>query len=452
VNIQQRLRDAMEARGRQVQPDVEEALRQQSLRNPHRAVVRRRIGAALATAAAVVVLAAAVPLASHEVRAHRRPGANPITTPGVATTPTVSPSPAATVPGPKAHLFIEDFAGTGATFYVTGVRIETADGTPLGGYPLPAHPPAGAFAVSADGTRIAYLAADGIHVANAIDGTQDRIVHALPLDPSRPDPASQAAQLPFANWARGSVISWSANGSDLAVAWQGCLWTVAGDGSALTELARNTTSTPVEGAGGVVAATWSPSSGQLLVSVYGSAKLLNDATQQTFASDSSTGSGIATAIVAANGTSYRPLAGQAGTWYWSADGGSVFGWNTAGTSLVTIAAAGGDPHTVAALSAGSAVSVAPDGLRVAGIAPDGTVNVWPIDGGPATTVRPVVVKDSIHQQIDWLDTQQLILSTSEPDGTTQPVILDLTGDTHLLPNLHPSTASGYLVIEVRPAG
>ena len=395
--------------------------------------------AVVATAAAVVVLAVAVPLAVHEGRAHRGPGA------------TVSPSAAATVAGPKARLFIEDLAGTGATFYLTGVRIETADGTPLGSYPLPTHPPGGAFSVSADGTRIAYLSADGVHVANAIDDTRDHIVHALPLDPSRPNPATEAAQMPFANWARGSTISWSPNGSSFAVAWQGCLWTLANDGSALTELARNTTSTPVEGAGGVVDATWAPSSDQLLVSVYGSAKLPNDATQQPFASDASTGSGIATAIVGANGASYLPLAGQVGAWYWSA-GGRVVGWNPAGTSLVTIAAAGGAAHTVAAFPADGTVSVAPDGLRLAGIGPDGVVNLWPIDGGPATAVRTAVIQDSVRQQLEWLDTQQLISSTTGPDGTTHLTIIDGTGDTHLLPDLHPSTAGGYLLIDARPVG
>jgi hypothetical protein len=403
-----------------------------------RSIVRPN-GAVLATAAAVVLLAVAVPLAVHEGRAHRGPDA------------TVAPSSAATVPGPKARLFIEDLAGTGATFYLTRVRIEAADGTPLGGYPLPTHPPAGAFSVSADGTRIAYLAADGLHVANAIDGTQDHVVHALPLDPSRPNPATEAAQLPFANWARGSTINWSANGNSFAVAWQGCLWTLASDGSALPELARNATSTPVEGAGGVVGATWAPSSNQLLVSVYGSATLLNDATQQPFASDASTGSGIATAIVAANGTSYLPLAGQVCAWYWSA-GGRVVGWNPAGTALVTIAAAGGNSHTVAAFPADGTVSVAPDGMHVAGIGPDGIVNVWPIDGGPGTTVRTAVVQDSVQQQLEWLDTQQLILSTTGPDGTTHLTIIDGTGDTHVLPDLHPSAAGGYLVIDARPVG
>jgi len=393
----------------------------------------------LATAAAVVVLAVAVPLAVHEARADRGPGA------------TVAPSAAATVAGPKARLFIEDFAGTGATFYLTGVRIEAADGTVLGGYSLPTHPPAGAFSVSADGTRIAYLGADGMHVASAIDDTQDHVVHALPLDPSRPDPASEAAQMPFANWARGSTISWSANGSSLAVAWQGCLWTVTNDGSALTELARNTTSTPVEGAGGVVDATWSPSSDHLLVSVYGSAKLLNDATQQPFASDSSTGSGIATAIVAANGTTYRPLPGQVGAWYWSAGGDRVVGWDPAGTSLVTIAAADGATHTVAAFPADGITSVSRDGMRVAGIGPDGVVDVWPIDGGAATTVRTAVIHDSVQQQLDWLDPQRLLASTTGPDRTTHLTILDLTGNTHLLPDLHPSTAGGYLGIDIRPA-
>lgn len=403
--------------------------------------VRQRTALA---AGAVVVLAVAVPLASHETRAHRSASA--------AVTPTASPSASATVAGPKARLFIEDFAGTGATFYLTGVRIETADGTPLGSYPLTAHPPAGAFTVSADGTHIAYLAADGVHVANAIDGTQDHIVHALPLDRSRPDPANEATQLPFSNWASGSVLSWSASGSSFAIAWQGCLWTVASDGSALTELARNTTSTPIEGAGGVVGATWSPSSGQLLVSVYGSAKVLNDATQQTFASDSSTGSGIATAIVAADGTSYRPLAGQVGAWRWSADGGRVVGWNAAGTSLVTIAATGGDPHTVATFSAGGTVSVAPDGMQVAGAGPDGVVNVWPIDGGPPTTVHTPIVKDAVQRQLDWLDAKQLISSTTGPDSTTHLTLVDLAGDTHPLPDLHPSTADGYLVIDARIVG
>jgi hypothetical protein len=467
MNIRQRLRDAMQARRRRVQPDVEQALRQQqSPGNPKRAAVRRPIGAALVTGAAVVVLAAAIPLVAHAVRTHRKPGAEPITmptgqaaasptprasAPGVAKTPIGTPSAAVTVAGPKARLFIEDFAGTGATFYLTGVRVETADGAPLAGYQLPAHPPAGAFTVSTDGTRIAYLAADGIHVANAIDGTQDRIVHALPFDRSRPDPASEAAQLPFANWARGSVISWSGDGS-FAVAWQGCLWTLAADGSSLTEIARNTTSTPVEGAGGVVDATWSSSSDQLLVSVDGSAKLLNDATQQTLAAESSTGSGIATAIVAANGTAYRLLAGQEGPWYWSPDGTRVVGWNAAGTSLVTVAVSGGAPHTVATLAAGVTLAVSPDGTRVAALGPNNAVDVWPIDGGPATTVRAVSVMDAGQQQLAWLDPQQLILSTAGPDGTTRLTIVHVTGATHALPDLHPSTASGYLVIDVHPGG
>ncbi len=410
--------------------------------------------AALAAVVAVVVLAVAVPLASHQARAHRSAGTDPIASPTASSSPTASPSATATatVAGPKARLFIEDFAGTGATFYLTGIRIQDADGATLGGYPLPAHPPAGAFAVSADGTRIAYLATDGIHVANAIDDAQDHVVHALPLDPSRPDPTTGEAQQPFANWARGSTISWSANGSNFAVAWQGCLWVVASDGSGLNELARNTTSTPVEGIGGVVGTTWSPSSSQLLVSVYGSATLLKGTTPQTFGSDPSTGSGIATAIVAANGTSYRPLPGQVGAWYWLADDDQVVGWNPAGTSLVTIAAAGGASHTVAAFSAGGTVSVAPDGMRVAGIGPDGVVNVWSLDDGAATTVRTSVVEDSVQQQLDWLDTHRLILATTGPDRTTHVTILNVTGSTRSLPDLHPSTASGYLVIDARAAG
>ena len=226
---------------------------------------------------------------------------------------------------------------------------------------------------------------------------------------------------------------------------------MASDGSALTEIARNTTSSPVEGAGGVVDAKWSPSSDQLLVSVYGSAKLLKNASQQTFASASSTGSGIATAIVAPNGTNYRPLAGQVGPWYWSPDGSRVVGWNPAGTSLVTVAASGGAPHTIAALSANSALAVSPDSTRVAAVLPDGTVNVWPINGGPATTLPTAVAKDSNLQQLGWLDTQQLMLSAASPDGTTHRTIVQLTGDTRVLPDLHASTPTGYVIVDARQA-
>jgi hypothetical protein len=91
-------------------------------------------------------------------------------------------------------------------------------------------------------------------------------------------------------------------------------------------------------------------------------------------------------------------------------------------------------------------------MHVAGIGPDGIVNVWPIDGGPGTTVRTAVVQDSVQQQLEWLDTQQLILSTTGPDGTTHLTIIDGTGDTHVLPDLHPSAAGGYLVIDARPVG
>jgi hypothetical protein len=427
------------------------------------------MGAALAAAAGVIVLAVSIPLAAHAMRTHHGPGPVPLTVPSgqalpsharSSTTPSIaaptttalaSASASATIAAPGARLFIEDFAGTGATFFLTGVQIQTADGASLASYQLPAHPPVGAFTVSADGTQIAYLAADGVHVANAIDGTQDHVVHALPLDRSRPDPASNSAQLPFANWGRGSVIRWSAKDS-FAIAWQGCLWTMASDGSALAEIARNTTSSPVEGAGGVVDATWSPSSDQLLVSVYGSTNLLKSASEQTFASDPSTGSGIATAIVAANGTNDKPLAGQTGAWYWSPDGSRVVGWNAAGTSLITVAANGGAPHTIAALPDTSAVAVSPDGARVAAVLPDGTVNVWPINGGPVTTVHTAVANDSNLQQLAWLDTQQLMLSVAVPDGTTHRTIVQLTGDTRVLPDLHASTPTGYLIVDVRPAG
>jgi hypothetical protein len=467
MTVDERLRDAMNARAEQIRPDVEDALRhQQSLHQADRTTVRRPLVAVLATAAAVVVVAAAIPVGLYELRARHGHGSAPVsvptvaslpsTTPSVINTPSASPTPtpsgtvsaSATIAGSTGRLFIQDLEGTGATFYLQQMRVETADGTPVGAYSVAAKPPAGAFDVSVDGSRLAYLAPDGVHVANANNGTADHVVHALPHDASRPDPAINASGVPFANWARGGQITWSADGSSLAVVWQGCLWTMASDGSALTEIARNSTSTPVEGVGGVVSATWSPSSNELLVSVYGSAKFLKDATQQAFSSNTGTASGEASAVVAADRRSYRPLAGQAGAWSWSPDGSRVIGWNAAGTALVTLGPDGAE-HTMTQLSAPSAYAASPDGTRVADIRSDGAIDIWPIAGGPATTVPGFSAADPATAQLQWLDAQRLIVSTTAADHTTRLTALDVTGGSNVLNDLRTSTSSGYLVVDVR---
>jgi hypothetical protein len=287
-----------------------------------------------------------------------------------------------------------------------------------------------------------------VHVANANNGTADHVVHALPHDASRPDPAINASGVPFANWARGGQITWSADGSSLAVVWQGCLWTMASDGSALTEIARNSTSTPVEGVGGVVSATWSPSSNELLVSVYGSAKFLKDATQQAFSSNTGTASGQGSVVVAADRRSYRPLAGQAGAWSWSPDGSRVIGWNAAGTALVTLGPDGAE-HTIAQLSVPSAYAASPDGTRVADIRSDGAIEIWRITDGSATAVPGFSASDPATAQLQWLDAQRLIVSTTAADHTVRLTALDVTGGSNVLNDLRTSTSSGYLVVDVR---
>jgi hypothetical protein len=467
MTVDERLRDAMNARANQLRPDVEDALRHQlSLHQTDRPAVRRPLVAILATAAAVVVVAAAIPVGLHVLRARHGHGSAPVSvptaaglpsttpsvikTPSASSTPTPSASTSATAAGAGAagRLFIQDLEGTGATFYLDHMRVETVNGTPIGTYSVAAKPPAGAFDVSTDGLRLAYLAPDGVHIANASDGTADHVVHALPHDASRPDPAINATGAPFANWARGGQISWSTDGSSLAVVWQGCLWTMASDGSSLTEVARNSTSTPVEGAGGVVSVTWSPSSNELLVSVYGSATILATATRPPFSSDPSTGSGEAAAVVAADRQSYRPLAGQAGAWSWAPDGSRVIGWNVAGTALVTVAPDGAE-HTIAQLPAPTAYAVSPDGSRLAGIRSDGAIGIWPITGGSATAVPGFSAADPATAQLHWLDAQRLIVSTTSADHTTRLTAIDLTGSTQVLQELRTSTSSGYLVVDVR---
>jgi hypothetical protein len=175
---------------------------------------------------------------------------------------------------------------------------------------------------------------------------------------------------------------------------------------------------------------------------------LKDATQQAFSSDPGTASGQASAVVAADRRSYRTLAGQAGAWSWAPDGSRVIGWNAAGTALVTVGP-NGDRHTVAQLSAPSPYAASPDGSHVAGIRSDGAIDIWPITGGSATAVPGISAADPATTQLQWLDAQHLIVSTTSADHTTRLTAVDVTGGTKVLNDLRTSTSNGYLVVDVR---
>ena len=476
MNVEDRLRDALSTRADQYDVDVEDALRtHQAARmagNPHgqgatAAILRHRFVAIVAAAAAVAVIAAGIPIAAHLIGDRDQRAVTPpaTETPTAAPSPTSSPSPSASTspsasalktasPSPSAStspplngvgatpaapavastIFVEHEVAYGIanSTKLESIERRSLSGALLGSYAIAGEPHE--FDLSPDGKFLAYMRSDGVHVANARDGSNDHIVHAVP---------SAASQDCIGGCADGytSFIRWSYDDAELAIVAAGSLWIMSADGSSIREIVQDKTSSQQradlsqfsdKGGIGVLDVRWSPTSQALVVTFVGDETVLPAGKTVSLPIPQ-----YGQFVVSVDGLQDQVLPREPTDLVWTPDG-----------SALALVDSSGVAHRVAVsaeMASGRAVVLpfsrgewAPDGLAntTGQWSPDGARYVWVETNGSGSGGTAVVYPATggagyqlPGHFVGWVDSRRVLVETEPSDAIARLAVVDVVART-----------------------